>query len=182
MKEKFEDLQMFYRSSNINEDEDSNKPCVIPSSHFLKIMWDMFVLGLLLTVCTIIPWRLAFDGESHGWEIAYYVIDGIFFIDLVMTFFTTIPSETGLGEIDDKAAIAEEYLKGWFLIDFLSIVPFDTIIRFVSQSGDEGEPANFNTLIRTVKLTKIYKLIRLMRLMKLFKVLKNKENINSQFS
>ena len=137
-------------------------------------MWDLGVLLLLLTICTIIPWRLAFDGESLNWEITYYLIDVIFGIDIILTFFTSISSKSGMVEIDDKKIIAVNYLKTWFIIDFFSIVPFDTIIRSVTVGSSGGEEQNVNTLMRTMKLTKIYKLIRLMRLVKIFKVLKNK--------
>jgi hypothetical protein len=64
------------------------------------------VLFLLLTVCTIIPWRLAFDGESFAWEIAYYVIDLIFVVDIILTFFTTYTGDKGVIEIENKAMIA----------------------------------------------------------------------------
>jgi hypothetical protein len=66
----------------------------------------MFVLTLLLTICTIIPWRLAFDGESREWEITYYVVDGIFFVDIILTFFTTFTSKGGMVEMEDKVVIA----------------------------------------------------------------------------
>jgi hypothetical protein len=132
----------------------------------------MFVMFLLLIVCTIIPWRLAFAGENYNWEITYYIIDSIFFVDIILTFHTTISGLYGV-EIDDKKMIADNYLKGWFWIDSLSIIPFDTIMKAFSAFGS-SDSGHYNSLIRTVKLTKIYKLIRLMRLMKLFKMLKNK--------
>jgi hypothetical protein len=98
-----------------------------------KMFWDVYVLVLLLAVCTVIPWRLAFDGESFGWELTYTIVDSCFFIDIILTFFTTITSPThNQVEIEDKKEIAINYLTGWFAIDFLSIVPFDMIIKAIS--------------------------------------------------
>jgi hypothetical protein len=131
MKSQFEDFQLFYKSSAMTKEIVEPK-CVIPQDHSYKIIWDVLILMLLLIVCTIIPWRLAFDGENFTWEIVYYCIDSLFAIDIVLTFFTTIPGKNGMVEINDKKIIAREYLNSWFFIDFFSIVPFDTIIKLIT--------------------------------------------------
>jgi len=34
---------------------------------------------------------------------------------------------------DDRWNIAKNYLKGWFLIDILAIIPFDVILKLFTQ-------------------------------------------------
>jgi len=102
--------------------------CIIYSDDKHKIYWDIFIVILLVVVCTIIPWRLAFDGESKSWDITYYLMDSMFLLDMIVTFFTTIPSTEGMTEITDKKEIAVHYFKTWFSIDLLSIAPFDLIL------------------------------------------------------
>ena len=74
------------------------------------------------------PYHIAFSIETKFWCVAYHVINGIFFIDIVLMFFTTIRVTDEALEIFDKKEIALTYMKGWFIIDFLSIVPFDVFI------------------------------------------------------
>jgi hypothetical protein len=76
--------------------------CIVYSDDKNKIYWDIFIVILLVIVCTIIPWRLAFAGESKSWDIAYYCMDSMFLIDMILTFFTSIPSSEGMLEITDK--------------------------------------------------------------------------------
>jgi len=37
--------------------------------------------------------------------------------------------------IDDRKKITQTYLKGWFLIDFLSIFPLDIILQDTLANG-----------------------------------------------
>jgi hypothetical protein len=70
----------------------SQAKCIIQSDSDHKIKWDIFVCALLLFCVVVIPYRLAFsDEESFTWETIYYVMDFFFLIDMVISFFTTIP-------------------------------------------------------------------------------------------
>ena len=74
--------------------------------------------------------------------------------------------------IDNRNKIASKYLKGWFLIDFMAVLPFEEIIRFVTQSGNENNNG-YNKLVRMSRLSKLYKLIKITRLIRLLKVMKS---------
>lgn len=65
--------------------------------------------------------------------------------------------------VSDRATITENYLKGWFLIDLVSIIPFDLFVE------SNGETANLVRFVRIGRITKMLKLMKLMRLMKLQK-------------
>lgn len=55
-------------------------------------------------------------------------IDFLFFIDIILIFNTAFYNEE-MDLIDDRKKIFKSYIKGWFLIDFLAIVPFDVILN-----------------------------------------------------
>ena len=74
--------------------------------------------------------------------------------------------------ISDKKIIAKNYLRFWFWIDMISILPFDAV----------GSAFDAGVLLRFAKIGKLYKLIRLSRLAKLFKLLKGQNAVFSQFS
>lgn len=121
-------------------------------------------MAILIVTTLIVPYRLAFvDEEPIQWTVAYYVFDFIFLIDMTICFFTTFKDELRQVEITSHKLIAKNYLKSWFVIDFLSIFPFDLVL--------EGN-GNFNNLVRVARIGKMYKVIRLLRLIKILKLVK----------
>ena len=154
----------------------STKKCIIMSSNPCKIAWDLFILSLLLLVCIVVPYRLAFYPESDTfWNVTYISMDFMFLIDIIVTFFTSVSDDITCTEIVDRKIIASLYLKGWFAIDAISIFPFD-LLATASQGGE------VSSLVRFSKIGKLYKLIRMTRLVKVAKVLKSRNSIMSQFT
>jgi len=89
-------------------------------------------------------------------------VDFIFFIDMCLQFFIMFPLRTSYGYVLEHrlSEIARAYFKSWFLIDFLSILPFD-MVGFLVDSSD-------------VRQLKFLKVVRLLRLLKLVRMLKAK--------
>ena len=67
------------------------------------------------------------------------------------------------------------YIRGWFFIDLLSIMPFDILMKLTSESG-EGS-GKVSGIVRITKISKLYKLVKITRLIRLIKILKNKKKI-----
>ena len=138
--------------------------CIILPNAKWKIVWDFFIVFLLLLVSIIVPFRLAFSPtDGFDWVVTYSAIDSFFFIDMILTFFTAVVDHKSQNIYTSKAVIAKQYLQFWFWIDLVSILPLDLL----NMSGMSA-----NALIRFTKIGKLYKLIRLSRLAKLFKLLK----------
>lgn len=78
--------------------------------------------------------------------------------------------------IIDRCKIARTYVFGWFLIDVVSILPFDTI--WSALDGNASSNANYNVLARFARIGKLYKLIRMTRLAKLLKMFQKKAVLN----
>ena len=90
MKGILEDIQSLYSETILAPSQITSK-WIIRANNTYKIIWDVFVLGLVLCVSLVVPTRLAFaTSESVGWFIFYVCSDIIFFIDIVLTFFTTV--------------------------------------------------------------------------------------------
>lgn len=60
----------------------------------------------------------------------------------------------------DRRLIAREYLRTWFIVDFVSTVPLDTIFSELVLNPD------------ALRGTKLIRMIRLIRLFKIFRLLK----------
>jgi hypothetical protein len=82
---------------------------------------------------------MALKNETPNWCIAYYSFDAIFAIDLVLNFFITIPPNETTAELecDDWIKIINAYLKSWFPIDFMSIMPVDPLLRLARGQSIE---------------------------------------------
>jgi Na+/melibiose symporter-like transporter len=92
---------------------------------------------LLVAVCLVVPVRIAFDEEeTGGWLYAYVLADLFFFIDLILCFFTSYTDEKVMREVTDHKKIAIRYLKGWFILDLFSIVPFDYFVTSSMASSN----------------------------------------------
>ncbi len=87
------------------------------------------------------------------------------FIDIIFCFFTAyFDREENI--IKDRKKIVFNYLKGWFIIDSISIFPFSYLI--------DNNLSKFNNFTRVGKLPKLYKLIRLAKLMRMLRMMKRK--------
>ena len=102
--------------------------CVILPTAKWKLIWDFWVVFLLLVVSLLVPYRLAFDPiDSPFWVLVYYSIDANFVIDMILTFFTaTIDPKTQV-VCTDKKEICRQYFGFWFWIDLISVLPLDAI-------------------------------------------------------
>ena len=90
-------------------------------------IWDIYIMILLLYTAFWMPYQISFiDDPSTGLLVLDYFVDTCFFIDIILTFNTTYYDKDGLLVVKRKT-IAAEYLKGWFFIDFLTILPVQLI-------------------------------------------------------
>ena len=87
---------------------------------------------MLLVTCIITPLSIAFVPETTagfqwtGMAITELFFDFNFLVDIVINFISCYyHNEVDL--IDDPKVIACTYLKGWFFVDFISILPIDQI-------------------------------------------------------
>lgn len=137
--------------------------------------WELFVALLLLFVCIYTPLVLAFEPVSEEQGVtrwtqifdAEFVVDLFFLVDIVLNFhFAYYTADYEL--IDDKKRIAIGYLKGWFVVDFLAIIPLDKIFKGVGS---------FNQLARVLRLPKLYKLIKMTRLVRMLKIVKERNKL-----
>ena len=103
--------------------------------------------------CIVTPYRTAFSEEDPiGWIVVDSIIDILFLIDLILNFFYAYYDENEELVIDRKK-IAIKYLKSWFIIDIIAILPINYMIP--NQSKDYGG------LSRLARLPRLYRLLKL---------------------
>jgi len=130
--------------------------CLLRHDSVTRMAWDMLLMVLLFYVSVSVPYSLGL-GSSDILDTMDRITDCFFCCDLVLNFRTSFVDRDDT-VIFDNYKIAVKYLKSWFLLDFVSSVPFDLVTA--------GLIPNL-TPARLMKIGKIAKVIKLMRLSKM---------------
>ena len=145
---------------------------VMPNGSFRKY-WDLITCLLLLYTALFTPVQMAFLSEEYSfsnikeWLFIFAidrVVDFVFFVDIFVNFRSAYVMQNGL-TVFDARDVAWRYVKSWFAVDFISILPFE-LLEFVDFSDGTGEGGINASTLRSIKL------IRLLRLLKLAKVIR----------
>ena len=141
----------------------------------LRFWWDIIQIVTILYLSFAVPIRIGFSINVEGF---FYLLDVLmdvyFFADIYLNFLFVFEDES-FQLVTSRPKIAKKYLRSWFLIDILAVIPLDHAIRisegrFVCgmigncppQTGGENSGQYF----------KLFKMLRLFRLVKLLKLLK----------
>ena len=149
------------------------RPYIIYAENSQKVYWDLFQSLILIYSCFITPLILAFNLNSNGINFSNLLIDLLFFLDMFVIFNTALTTED-FETIDEHKQIAIHYLKGWFWIDLIAILPIEWFVPEEDQSVDDmaGSGADLNQMVRILRVGRLGKLVKLLKLLRIFKMLK----------
>ena len=122
--------------------------------------WDLVTLLLLLFTAIVTPVEVAFM-ETVLWSVLFLInrsVDCLFIFDIFLNFFVAIVDPEDGQLVFHHPTIVKEYLRGWFWIDVISVMPFDLVSLVFASDG--------------VGKLKILRVLRLLRLMKLLRILR----------
>ena len=128
-----------------------------------KSIFDIIVLIMVNISSIIILYDFCFletDKDNNDLFLnnpIYYIIEVFFAIFIILQFFQTYQDPSTLLIITDFKSIALRYVKKWFIIDLLSIIPFELFI-----SSSEGYLKYFK-MIRFLRLPKFIQTIDVKR-------------------
>lgn len=134
--------------------------------------WDVVTALALLFTATFTPFEISFLGTAGLKSFRFFlnrVIDAIFTFDLCLNFFVMFPQQKSVVEsvywVDDLKIIMLNYLKGWFTIDLISILPF-WILDYTSGCASDMQSTNLLRLVRLMRCIKMIRLVRASRIVK----------------
>ena len=107
-----------------------NAYIIYPENQY-KGMWDVLITIVLLVSCIMTPLDIAFQDEENSSTSSIVfnaIIDVLFAVDVVVIFNTAYYNQD-VDLIDSRKTISINYLKGWFTVDMLAIIPFDAIMN-----------------------------------------------------
>lgn len=111
---------------------------LFPTFGKVNTIYTTNILVNQIIIAFLVPLKLVFMESGEEWGYVYYDIylDLLFFIDLIVKFNTPVYQEGRL--ITNRKTIVMAYLKGWFILDLLSCIPF-AYIRKNSESWPRGQ-------------------------------------------
>ena len=159
-----------------------SKGVIHPFSTF-RWYWDILLICFISMHVLLLPVSIAFlsDDLSLHWLILNALSDTIFILDIFLNFRTGIVDPDNTEEVIlDKAVISRRYLRGWFIIDVLSSIPFDYAYLIASSTGSAQQSLlKASRALRILKLAKLLSLLRLLRVSRLVRYIKRFEEVGS---
>ena len=94
-----------------------------------KVKWDLLIICMAIFNCITIPLEIAivppFLIDNGHLARTNWLIDLAYFLDVVLCFRTSYINQMTGDEITTSREITKNYLTGRFMVDFISVVPFD---------------------------------------------------------
>ena len=79
---------------------------------------------LVVYTAWVSPFELGFiDTPARPLSIVDNIVNGFFFIDIVLTFFVAYLDRSTYVLVDDRKEIAKKYILSWFAFDLVSTIP-----------------------------------------------------------
>ena len=149
-----------------------SKYVVSPNGDFMR-KWDFMTIMALLYTAVYTPYQIAFRSDMEwtnvlgdpgpGWLGTFIVdrfVDSIFVVDMCLQFrMAWFDHDHKLTFSSGEAAT--RYLKGWFAIDLVSIIPYDAIA---------GKSAG-----RVPKLLRLFRLLKIARILRVSRIIQRWE-------
>lgn len=129
------------------------------SGNFIKY-WNNLVIILAMYNSLVIPLQLFYGDKGHSVLNSSTVkfidacVDLLFLIDIIIKFRTSFLDPKQSIEVKDSGVIARKYIRGSFTIDFISSVPFNSLIQ--SSQGVIATLIELLGLLKLLRLTRLY--------------------------
>ena len=111
---------------------------LFPTFGKINLIYTIIILLNQIVISFLIPFKVTFMLKTEDWAYVYYdlFVDFIFFIDIIIKFNTPIYKQGRL--MTDRKQIALLYVKTWFILDFLALIPF-SFLRKNSEHWPRGK-------------------------------------------
>ena len=137
--------------------EGKYNPIIIPADHPMKIAWD--VLTIILTILSALRTHQSIRDRTYDQSPFVVFTEFWFFLDIALNFFCE--HKTSSGEIiRDGKAVWARYLTTWFIIDALSVVPWERI--YVKPIVEKQKRRNIftKTFFRSKAVVRVTRILR----------------------
>lgn len=136
-----------------------------PHSHF-RFNWDLCVMVAITILMFSLPLQVAFEAAEDIMDSSFFpvnmVLDVFFLMDIVINFRTGYIDHEHSTVVFNERAIAKEYLRTWFLIDVISLLPIDYCLTAL-LIGNYSSLRASKIIIKLLRWPKMIKILRVSR-------------------
>jgi hypothetical protein len=119
------------------------------------------MIFLLLYTATYMPYKASFLDEDtiiNGGTVIDFIIDTLFFVDIIFNFISAYDDQNGNIQFNLKK-IAKRYVRSWFFLDLIACIPFSYI-------NTNRKTSNYNKFLRLLRLPRLYKIFKILHLLR----------------
>lgn len=116
----------------------------------------IFVLYSVVTLPYYIGFDVKVSAEEHNVEILITILFGI---DIILNFNTAYIDRDTEKLVVRRRAIAKQYLRGWFWVDILATIPFDSILQSLFDEHRKFALVRIIRVFRLIRLVKLYETV-----------------------
>eukprot|EP00347_Sterkiella_histriomuscorum_P004721 403359363 len=139
---------------------------ILMPSHRFRSVWNIMTIVLLVYTALFMPFKVAFvDQDTVLSTIIDWVVDSLFFFDILITFFTGYEETDGSFQYKLKS-IAKNYIQTSFIIDLIACFPFQVF------AGEMPSGGSYQKLLRLLRIPRLFKLLRIIKVLKQIKFLR----------
>jgi len=161
-------------SAKYTDEDDHKSWFVMHPTNKMRQWWDFLQVFLLVYIAISVPYRLGFSELAYGyWYAIDFIVDSYFYVDMVFNFFTAYwevsDADDDYHYVTNLYQIQKHYVKGWFLLDLISLIPVDYIARAIDGTAScswESEQA-CGDAAQSSKVPEALRLLRLLRLLRM---------------
>eukprot|EP01083_Nonionella_stella_P144861 453033_1 len=136
-----------------------------------RCIWDIIVMILLIYTSIEIPYSISFGTTSTTSYIGL-AVDILLFFDIFLNFHTAyFDKYDNLRLVINKRYICKKYFRSWFVIDFITCIPFEFIFRediAVAHDDDDNNAFVYIKVLRVFRLLRIIKILRFLKMLRIF--------------
>ena len=108
------------------------------------MFWEVLTSVTLVIACFMTPFSLAFEQMDKyddmtalfvfedAWSSTESIVDIVFIVEILVCFNTSYYDQKQNAYVKNRCKIAKSYLTGWFVVDFVAILP--RLFRVIDSS------------------------------------------------
>ena len=157
-----------------------------PRSNMMQ-RWDFCTLSALFFTATVTPYEVCMMWGDTKQDTLFYVnqfVNGIFVVDIIFNFLLPYREslQKGGGTVKSHYKIAKKYIRSWFFLDVISVIPVDVLMVYgllggsAEVDGDAPSGAGATDLLQMIRMLRLLRLIKLARILRASRIFSRWEN------
>lgn len=152
---------------------DARRGLLNPRSRYVQ-WWDLTTALALGYTAFVTPFEVGLGLETsiNALFAVNQLVNLVFIIDVLVQFVMPVPDPVTGELIRSHAVLARKYLRGWFGVDVLSVLPIDVVV----VAAPKLIPSEDTSFLRALKLLRIMRLFKLVRVLRASRIIQRWES------